>query len=155
MYGYYLGISDKHNAAQFGLERTVVVARWRLIFYFLTSALNFYYNFYFYPREVMERVLKPCMLHVTKDTIVMAQKIFANPLTYYVWVYRNYRMVGFELSGLWSSFTWRQRWWYYVRTVFMEHFYSWSLVKYIINSFVKKSMDKFFQVLPSDRNKQS
>lgn len=106
VFGYYLGIAEESNAGQFSPERTLVVGR-----------------------GIMEMVLKPCMLNLSDQSIAMAQTIFSEPTDYYVWVYRNYRMVGYPLNKLWQSFSWRQRLLYYSRSLWLDHLYNFSLVR--------------------------
>jgi len=53
VFGYYMGISENNNAAQYSLARTILVGQ-----------------------EVMEKILKPCLLHVNSQSMIMAQKNF-------------------------------------------------------------------------------
>eukprot|EP00092_Neocalanus_flemingeri_P105852 GFUD01135745.1.p1 GENE.GFUD01135745.1~~GFUD01135745.1.p1 ORF type:complete len:378 (+),score=35.60 GFUD01135745.1:179-1312(+) len=121
VFGYYMGISEENNAAQFGLERTLVVGN-----------------------EVMDKILKPCMLYVNDQSIIMAQKILAKPTNYYVWVYRNYNMVGFRMDRLWNSFSWKQRCAYYSRSLFLGYLYPLPLVRDFINYMAQKFMTKIW-----------
>lgn len=121
VFGYYMGISDSNNAAHFGLERGVVAGN-----------------------EVMEKILKPCMLNVNEQSMIMAQKIFSNPLNYYVWVYRNYKMVGFKLDKLWASFTWRQCSLYYTRLLFFDYLYPLPVVRTLMNYWTNKIIAKMW-----------
>jgi len=119
VFGYYLGLSEENNAAQFDIERTVVVGK-----------------------EVIELILKPCMLNVSDQSIILAQKIFSNPQNYFVWVYRNYRMVGFNLDKLWKSFNWKQRCLYYWRSIFLDFIYPLPLVRHFMNYCVRWLLTK-------------
>lgn len=121
VFGYYMGISDSNNAAQFGLERDIVAGN-----------------------EVMEKILKPCMLNVNDQSMIMAQKIFSNPLDYYVWVYRDYKMVGFKMDKLWASFTWRQCFLYYTRSLFLDYLYPLPVVRTFMNYWTNKIIIKMW-----------
>lgn len=121
VFGYYLGISEANNAASFDLKKTIVVGR-----------------------EVMEKILKPCMLNVNIQSMMMAQKIFSDPLNYYVWVYRNYRMVGFNLQKLWNSFTWKQCYVYYARSFFLGILYPCQFVRCCLNYWANKIIVKMW-----------
>lgn len=120
VFGYYMGISDENNAA-FGLERGIVAGN-----------------------EIMEKILKPCMLNVNDQSMIMAQKIFSDPLNYYVWVYRNYKMVGFRLDKLWNSFSWKQRYFYYARSFFLDYLYPLPLVRGFMNYWVRRVITKLW-----------
>ena len=98
----------------------------------------------------MEMVLKPCMLNLSDQSIAMAQTIFSEPTDYYVWVYRNYRMVGYPLNKLWQSFSWRQRLLYYSRSLWLDHLYNLSLVRnravFVPNNVVGRLVERCFEV---------
>ena len=115
VFGYYLGISESNNAASFDLNKTIALGR-----------------------EVMEKILKPCMLNVNLHSMIMAQKIFSDPLNYFVWVYRNYRMVGFNLQKLWASFTWKQCYMYYARSFFLDTLYPFHIARWCLNYWANK-----------------
>ena len=121
VFGYYLGISDNNNTARFELDRTVVVGN-----------------------EVMERILKPCMLNVNDQSMIMAQKIFSDPTNYYVWIYRNYNMVGFRMDKLWNSFTWKQWYLYYARSLFLDFFYPLPIIRTFMNYWTNKIVMKMW-----------
>lgn len=129
VFGYYMGIADGNNAASYGLERSLVAGN-----------------------EIMDKILKPCMLHLNHQSMIMAQKIFSNPLNYYVWVYRNYRMVGLNLEKLWSSFSWRQRYLYYTRAFFLDYLYPLPLVRDFMNYCVRRVINRIW---PSDKLKSN
>jgi len=117
--GYYLGIQDSHNGAQFDVATT------RQLGY-----------------EVLHRIIKPCCLHIDEQTIHLGQKIFADPSNYYVWIYRNYYMIGLELQNLWKSFTWRQVSWYYWRFIFTYYIYPLPGIKQLINKTASSFLGK-------------
>lgn len=119
VFGYYLGIADVFNAAQFDV----------------TTARHL-------GAEIMERILKPCLLRLDQRTIQMGRQIFRDPSNYYVWLYRNYAMLGFQLRGLWDSFGWRQKYWYYLRTVIVSYVYPLPGVKWALNRLLKRLVDK-------------
>ena len=82
----------------------------------------------------------------------MGQQIFRDPSNYYVWLYRNYAMLGFELRGLWASFTWRQKYWYYLRTTIVSYIYPLPGVKWALNKFLKRLIEKFTRRLTKKQN---
>ena len=84
VHGYYLGISEENNAIQETVEDTKVLAE---IF--------------------LERILKPCMLHITPESMYMAKVAFPS-LDYHVSTYTNFLLVGLPLPKLWASFTYQQ-----------------------------------------------
>lgn len=130
--GYYLGIQDKHNGAQFDVATT------RRLGY-----------------EVLERIIKPCCLHIDQQTIHLGQQIFSEPSNYYVWIYRNYYMIGLELRELWSSFSWRQVYWYYARFMFTYYLYPLPGLKQLINMTASRFLDKINQRMKQRKaNKQ-
>eukprot|EP00088_Acartia_fossae_P027484 TRINITY_DN2823_c0_g1_i1.p1 TRINITY_DN2823_c0_g1~~TRINITY_DN2823_c0_g1_i1.p1 ORF type:complete len:369 (-),score=34.71 TRINITY_DN2823_c0_g1_i1:122-1228(-) len=117
VFGYYLGIEDRFNLAQFDVATT--------------RALGF---------EYLDRVVKPCCLHVNKQSVFLGQKIFFEPSNYFVWIYRNYHMMGLELGNLWRSFSWQQTYWFYARYLFSYYFYPLLGVKQILNSMARRLM---------------
>ena len=84
VHGYYLGISEENNAIQETVQDTKVLAE---IF--------------------LERILKPCMLHITPESMYMAKVAFPS-LDYHVSTYTNFLLVGLPLPKLWASFTYQQ-----------------------------------------------
>jgi len=115
VFGYYLGIDDKYNAAQFDVATT--------------RSLGF---------ECLERVVKPCCLHIHSQSIFLGEKIFKDPRGYFVFVYRNYHMMGLQLKQLWTSFNWQQTFGFYVRYLFSRYFYPMFGVKQLMNSMGRK-----------------
>lgn len=118
VFGYYLGIGDSFNGAQFDVATTRQLGA-----------------------EIMERILKPCLLNLDRRTIWMGQQIFRDPSNYYVWLYRNYAMLGFQLRGLWASFGWRQKYWYYLRTAIVSYIYPLPGIKWAFNRLLKRLVD--------------
>merc|ERR1719500_1123018 len=96
VHGYYLGISEENNAVQEAVEDTKVLAE---IF--------------------LDRILRPCMLHITPESMYMAKVAFPS-LDYHVSTYTNFLLVGLPLPRLWASFTYKQVFRYYWRRFFME-----------------------------------
>ena len=84
VHGYYLGISEENNAVQETVEDTKVLAE---IF--------------------LDRILRPCMLHITPESMYMAKVAFPS-LDYHVSTYTNFLLVGLPLPRLWASFTYKQ-----------------------------------------------
>ena len=84
VHGYYLGISEENNAIQEAVEDTKVLAE---IF--------------------LDRILRPCMLHITPESMYMAKVAFPS-LDYHVSTYTNFLLVGLPLPRLWASFTYKQ-----------------------------------------------
>jgi len=119
VFGYYLGIHDRYNGAQFGVE-------W-------TRSLGFL---------ALDKVVKPCCLNIQNQTIHLGQKIFRDPCNYYVWVYRNYYMMDIELRELWQSFSWKQLYYYYARYMFTAYIYPIPLIKQLVNALVTKMLNK-------------
>jgi len=115
VFGYYLGIDDKYNAAQFDVQTT--------------RKLGF---------ECLERVVKPCCLHIHQQSVFLAQKVFLVPSDYYVWLYRNYHMMGLELKELWKKFSWRQTYFYYARFCFGYYIYPIFGLKQMFNRMARR-----------------
>lgn len=108
-FGYYLGIDDAFNAVLPDLEDS------RL-----------------YCQFVMDKLLKPCMLHLNKEAIYMAKTaVFLSD--YHVVVYSKYRLVGFDLPRLWASFSLVQRAKYYLRQLYLPYIYPLPGVKQTLN----------------------
>ena len=84
VHGYYLGISEENNAVQETVDDTKVLAE---IF--------------------LDRILRPCMLHITPESMYMAKVAFPS-LDYHVSTYTNFLIVGLPLPRLWASFTYKQ-----------------------------------------------
>jgi hypothetical protein len=114
------GIEDAFNGAQFDIATTRRLGA-----------------------EIMELILKPCLLNLDIRTIAMGQQIFRDPSNYYVWLYRNYAMLGYELGGLWGSFSWRQRYWFYLRTAIVSYIYPLPGVKWLCNRLLRRLIEKF------------
>ncbi len=93
--------------------------------------------------EVMELILKPCLLNVDIQTIAMGQQLICDPGDYYPWLYCNYAMLGLELRGLWASFGWRQKFLCYLRTFFISYIYPLPWVKWPCNRLLKLLLEKF------------
>ena len=126
--GYYLGIEDKYNAVLDDFEETKIVAE-----------------------LVMERILKPCMLHLNPESMHMAKvsikalvnEIYVtNPtfqaacfphMDYHVTVYIAYELVGFNLPNLWNSFSISQKMTYYARVIYFPHIYPLPVIKTLNN----------------------
>jgi len=119
VFGYYLGIDDRYNAAQFDVATT------RRLGY-----------------EYLERVVKGCCLNIHPQSIFLGQKIFLHPENYFVWIYRNYYMLGIELKLLWRSFSWQQVFWYYSRCIFSSYIYPIFGLKHLFNYFGNKFLVK-------------
>jgi len=122
VFGYYLSISDENNAPGFGEDRGILVGR-----------------------QILEEILKPCMLNLSLHSMLMAQMLFSDPSLYYVRLYINYKMVGFDLKRLWQSFNWRQRYIYYWRTFFFEYLYPLRFVKVLMNKFANYILNKVWK----------
>lgn len=119
-FGYYLGISDAFNAVLADFEDCKL-----------------------YCYIVMEKIIKPCMLHLDIYGIHMAKAaVFFTD--YHVVAYTNYQLVGYNLPNLWASFSALQRAKYYIRNVwsFLAHLPG---ISQLLNSYANKTLKRIFQ----------
>ena len=125
LFGYYLGIGESYNAvpADFDFDDMVL-----------------YCDF------LMERILKPCMLHLDARAVYMA-KTAVMMTDYNVVAYTKYRLVGFDLPNLWKSFSLKQRLVYYFRQIYLPYIYPLPGVKQIINYFTNSVLGKVFSMM--------
>ena len=125
LFGYYLGIGESYNAvpANFDFDDMVL-----------------YCDF------LMERILKPCMLHLDARAVYMA-KTAVMMTDYNVVAYTKYRLVGFDLPNLWKSFSLKQRLVYYFRQVYLPYIYPLPGVKQLINYFTNSVLGKVFSMI--------
>merc|ERR1711994_856628 len=154
VHGYYLGISEENNAIQETVEDTKALAE---IF--------------------LDRILRPCMLHITPESMYMARVAFPS-LDYHVSTYTNFLLVGLPLPRLWASFTYKQvsRYFeeknktcvagnakiknqvfrYYWRRFFMEWLAQVPGLRQIFNQLVAKVFHKLVNIYHSrERNKDT
>lgn len=110
--GWYLGITDQNNAVLESVEETRALGR-----------------------LVMERILKPCMLHVTPDSLYMAKAALFPGMDYHVVAYSNYELVGLPLHDLWQAFSLAQVVQYYVRRWYWRHLYPLPGLRHVANWF--------------------
>jgi len=125
VHGYYLGISEENNAIQETVEDTKVLAE---IF--------------------LERILKPCMLHITPESMYMAKVAFPS-LDYHVSTYTNFLLVGLPLPKLWASFTYQQVFRFYWRRFFMEWIAQVPGVRQLLNRLVSDIFHKLVKIYHS------
>ena len=125
IFGYYLGIGEIFNAVptNFNFDDMVL-----------------YCDF------LMERILKPCMLHLDARAIYMA-KTAVMMADYNVVAYTKYRLVGYDLPNLWKSFSLKQRLVYYFRQVYLPYIYPLPGVKQLINYFTHSVLGKVFSII--------
>lgn len=116
--GWYLGMEDDHNGAMESVEETRALAK-----------------------LLLERILKPSMLHVSPDSMYMAKAAVPPGLDYHVAAYRTYNMVGFPLPGLWASFSYWQCVQYYMQKWFFQYVYTLSGPRYLTNWLVRFTLD--------------
>merc|ERR1712212_1366034 len=132
VHGYYLGISEENNAIQETVEDTKVLAE---IF--------------------LERILKPCMLHITPESMYMAKVAFPS-LDYHVSTYTNFLLVGLPLPKLWASFTYQQVFRFYWRRFFMEWIAQVPGVRLLLNHLVSNIFHKLVKIYHSrESNKET
>merc|ERR1711994_329116 len=132
VHGHYLGIAEENNAIQETVEDTKVLAE---IF--------------------LDRILRPCMLHITRESMHMAKVAFPS-LDYHVSTYTNFLLVGLPLPRLWASFTYKQVFRYYWRRFFMEWLAQVPGLRQIFNHLVSKVFHKLVNVYHSrERNKDT
>lgn len=154
VHGHYLGIAEENNAIQETVEDTKVLAE---IF--------------------LDRILRPCMLHITRESMHMAKVAFPS-LDYHVSTYTNFLLVGLPLPRLWASFTYKQvsRYFeeknktcvagnakinnqvfrYYWRRFFMEWLAQVPGLRQIFNHLVSKVFHKLVNIYHSrERNKDT
>jgi len=122
VHGYYLGISEENNAIQETVEDTKALAE---IF--------------------LDRILRPCMLHITPESMYMAKVAFPS-LDYHVSTYTNFLLVGLPLPRLWASFTYQQVFRYYWRQFFMEWLAQIPGLRQLLNRLVSNICDVNFLV---------
>jgi len=125
VHGYYLGISEENNAIQETVQDTKVLAE---IF--------------------LERILKPCMLHITPESMYMAKVAFPS-LDYHVSTYTNFLLVGLPLPKLWASFTYQQVFRFYWRRFFMEWIAQIPGVRQLLNRLVSNIFHKLVKIYHS------
>jgi len=125
VHGYYLGISEENNAIQETVQDTKVLAE---IF--------------------LERILKPCMLHITPESMCMAKVAFPS-LDYHVSTYTNFLLVGLPLPKLWASFTYQQVFRFYWRRFFMEWIAQIPGVRQLLNRLVSHIFHKLVKIYHS------
>merc|ERR1719462_629964 len=122
VHGYYLGISEENNAIQETVQDTKVLAE---IF--------------------LERILKPCMLHITPESMYMAKVAFPS-LDYHVSTYTNFLLVGLPLPKLWASFTYQQVFRFYWRHFFMEWLAQIPGLRHLLNHLVSNIFHKLVKI---------
>ena len=125
VFGFYLGIDEMYNAVPSNFD-------------FDDMAL--YCDF------LMEKILKPCMLHLDARAIYMA-KTAVMITDYNVVAYAKYRLVGYDLPNLWMSFSLKQKLLYYFRQIYLPYFYPLPGVKQVINYFTKSVLGKVFSMI--------
>ena len=125
IFGYYLGIRECYNAvpANFDFDDMVL-----------------YCDF------LMEKILKPCMLHLDARAVYMA-KTAVMMTDYNVVAYAKYRLVGYDLPNLWKSFSLKQRLGYYVRQLYLPYIYPLPGVKQLINYLTNSVLGRVFSVI--------
>jgi len=116
--GYYLGIDDAYNAVLDNLGETKIMAE-----------------------LMLEKILKPCMLHLNPEAIHMAKAALFPSMDYHVVLYSKYELVGFDLPNLWKSFSLAQKAKYYLREVYIPHVYPLPIIKDLINMVSKWLLD--------------
>jgi len=122
VHGYYLGISEENNAIQETVEDTKALAE---IF--------------------LDRILRPCMLHITPESMYMAKVAFPS-LDYHVSTYTNFLLVGLPLPRLWASFTYQQVFRYYWRRFFMEWLAQIPGLRHLLNHLVSNIFHKLVKI---------
>jgi len=125
--GYFLGIEDSYNAVLDNFEETKIMGQ-----------------------LVMDKLLKPCMLHLHPQAIHMAKAALFPFMDYHVVVYSKYQLVGYDLPQLWASFSLLQKARYYVRQLYIPYIYPLPGVKNVINFFSHKALST---ILHDYRNK--
>jgi len=116
--GYYLGIDDKFNAVLDDLDETKIFAE-----------------------LVMEKILKPCMLHLNPESMHMAKAALFPFMDYHVTVYVAYELVGYNLVNLWKSFSITQKMKYYLRQIYVPHIYPIPFIKTVVNKFAVRTLE--------------
>ena len=125
IFGYYLGIGEDYNAVPANFD---------------------FYDMVLYCDFLMERILKPCMLHLDARAIYMA-KTAVMMADYNVVAYTKYRLVGYDPPNLWKSFSLKQRMVYYFRQVYLPYVYPLPGVKQLINYFTHSVLGKVFSII--------
>jgi len=128
VHGYYLGISEENNAVQETVEDTKVLAE---IF--------------------LDRILRPCMLHITPESMYMAKVAFPS-LDYHVSTYTNFLLVGLPLPRLWASFTYKQVFRYYWRRFFMEWLAQIPGLRQLLNHLVSNIFHRLVRMYQAREN---
>jgi len=117
-FGYYLGMDDSYNAVQETLHETKIMGH-----------------------LIMEKILKPCMLHLSAESIHMAKVALPSRGDFHTMIYSKYELVGYKLPKLWQSFTLAQKGRYYWRQIFIPHILPISFIKKLINKLVIAAFD--------------
>merc|ERR1711874_172370 len=129
-FGYYLGINDAFNAVLDNFEDSKL------------------YCFF-----VMEKILKPCMLHLDIYGVHMAKTaVFFSD--YHVVAYTNYHLVGYDLPNLWASFSLVQRTKYYTKQIY-SFFFNLPGVRQALNYFTDRFMKKILSRFNKRNKKQA
>merc|ERR1712212_1123087 len=128
VHGYYLGISEENNAIQETVEDTKALAE---IF--------------------LDRILRPCMLHITPESMYMAKVAFPS-LDYHVSTYTNFLLVGLPLPRLWASFTYKQVFRYYWRRFFMEWLAQIPGLQQLLNHLVSNIFHRLVRMYQAREN---
>ena len=115
--GYYLGISDENNAVLPDYEETKIMAH-----------------------LVLEKILKPCMLHLNPESMHMAKAALFPGMDYHVVVYAKYELCGIPLPKLWASLSMMQKAQYYLRQAYIPHIYPLPGARQTINYFARLTL---------------
>merc|ERR1712126_49633 len=116
--GWYLGIVEDNNAVLEDYEETKAMGK-----------------------LVLEKILKPCMLYVSPESLHMSKAACFPGMDYHVVAYTNYELVGFPLPKLWASFSYSQVYKYYMRKIFVPYIYPIPGIKHILNWLGYKLLD--------------
>lgn len=109
--GWYLGVREENNAVLETFEETRCMGK-----------------------MILEKILKPCMLYLSPNSIHMSKSAVILPgMDYHVVAYSNYELVGFPLPKLWATFSPWQVTQYYVRKVYQRHIYPLPGVRQMAN----------------------
>jgi len=90
--GWYLGVAEENNAVLETVEETQYLAH-----------------------LILEKILKPCMLHVSPQSLHMTKAALFPRMDYHVIAYAHYELIGYPLPKLWATFSIRQVIHYYLR----------------------------------------
>jgi len=128
--GWYLGIREENNCVLETLEETKLLGQLTL-----------------------EKILKPCMLFVSPESLHMAKSAVFPGMDYHVTAYTIYETVGYPLPRLWDTFSYFQVFKYYMRKIYQCHIYPLPGIRQLANWLADFALRKTLKVHETKGNK--